>query len=86
MNGAAAKQSRREIRRAFGPEAVNVISTQGANLQTLAADFYSYRTHVESQLADLFAHNQDRKNETQRFADFKARTRRERLRWLVLGR
>lgn len=90
MNGAAAKQSRREIRRAMGPHAIGVLDSQGSHLRTLATDFYSYRDHAEATFAEHASDQSWLRQEHTALAKsldtFTGRSLRQRLRWLVLGR
>lgn len=86
MNGAAAKASAREIRRAFGHQAVDQIQ----NLITAA----THHTQVLQQHTDeLVAQAKSLREAKQHTADvyhalcdFRHRTFIERWRWLVLGR
>jgi argininosuccinate synthase len=65
MNGAAAKSTRRQVRRAFGEQAIGVIDTQGDRICKLEADavegFHQHKALIDAQkaLIDLLEDRDD---------------------------
>lgn len=93
MNGSAAKELRRDIRRAVGPA---VLNTMDAHAETIAALRNQIATLYEARAADAETAAKQRAADqltvkmlvefTTDWACFRQRTFWQRLRWLVTGR
>jgi hypothetical protein len=87
MSEAAAKQARREIRRAVGEASLEALSVVGNNLEVLRAETLKLAERADANDRDVLA-IYDRLDTIKRLDDRRPnpQTVRERLRWLLTGR